>query len=55
LYQIEMEVHADINSEEDYQSNAVLKDAMGYVLGMGYTFKAKPFAFASSSCADWVA
>jgi len=25
---------------------------MGYILGMGYAFKAKPDAFASSCCAD---
>ena len=51
-YNIEMEVHADINTDADFKSNIALKDAMGYILGMGYTFKAKPYAFASSSCAD---
>jgi len=25
---------------------------MGYILSMGFVFKAKPDAFASSSCAD---
>jgi predicted RNase H-related nuclease YkuK (DUF458 family) len=25
---------------------------MGYIMGMGFTFKAKPDAFASSSCAN---
>lgn len=51
-YGVEMEVHADINTDPDFKSNAALKDAMGYILGMGYVFKAKPFAFASSNCAD---
>ncbi|MPS71707.1 MAG: hypothetical protein E2590_00980 [Chryseobacterium sp.] len=51
-YNVEMEVHADINTDPDFKSNVALKDAMGYILGMGYTFKAKPFAFASSNCAD---
>jgi len=51
-YDVEMEVHADINTDPDFKSNVALKDAMGYILGMGYTFKAKPFAFASSNCAD---
>lgn len=51
-YNIEMEVHADINTEADFKSNIALKDAMGYILGMGYTFRAKPYAFASSTCAD---
>jgi predicted RNase H-related nuclease YkuK (DUF458 family) len=51
-YQVELEVHADINTDPDFQSNSALKDAMGYILGMGFVFKAKPDAFASSSCAD---
>ena len=51
-YEIEMEVHADINTDPDFKSNLAYKDAMGYILGMGYTFKAKPFAFASTNCAD---
>ncbi|WP_292011228.1 ribonuclease H-like YkuK family protein [Chryseobacterium sp.] len=51
-YNIEMEVHADINTDPEFKSNSALKDAMGYILGMGYVFKAKPYAFASSNCAD---
>lgn len=51
-YPIALEVHADINSDPTFRSNVALKDAMGYILGMGYTFKAKPDAFASSYCAD---
>ncbi|MGF7231577.1 ribonuclease H-like YkuK family protein [Arachidicoccus sp.] len=51
-YNIEMEVHADINTNPQFKSNDALKEAMGYILGMGFAFKAKPEAFASSSCAD---
>lgn len=51
-YDIELEVHADINTNPNFQSNPALKEAMGYILSMGFTFKAKPDAFASSSCAD---
>lgn len=51
---IELEVHADINTDPHFQSNSALKEAMGYILGMGFVFKAKPDAFASSSCADKV-
>ncbi|WP_419868663.1 ribonuclease H-like YkuK family protein [Chryseobacterium sp. CT-SW4] len=51
-YKVEMEVHADINTDPEFKSNSALKDAMGYILGMGYVFKAKPYAFASSNCAD---
>ncbi len=51
-HHIEMEVHADINTDPHFKSNDALKDAMGYILGMGFAFKAKPEAFASSCCAD---
>ena len=51
-YQVEMEVHADINTNPSFKSNDALKEAMGYILGMGFAFKAKPEAFASSCCAD---
>jgi len=53
-YQIELEVHADINTDPHFKSNEALKEAMGYILGMGFVFKAKPDAFASSYCADKV-
>ena len=53
-YNIELEVHADINTDPNFKSNAALKEAMGYILGMGYTFKAKPEAFASTYCANKV-
>ena len=51
---VELEVHADINTDPNFKSNVAFKEAMGYILGMGYTFKAKPEAFASSYCADRV-
>jgi predicted RNase H-related nuclease YkuK (DUF458 family) len=52
LYHVDMEVHADINTNPNFKSNDALKEAMGYILGMGFAFKAKPEAFASSSCAN---
>jgi predicted RNase H-related nuclease YkuK (DUF458 family) len=52
LYGVDMEVHADINTNPAFKSNDALKEAMGYILGMGFAFKAKPHAFASSSCAN---
>ncbi len=54
VYNVDMEVHADINTNPQFKSNAALKEAMGYILGMGFAFKAKPEAFASSSCANKV-
>lgn len=53
-YDVDMEVHADINTNPHFKSNEALKEAMGYILGMGFAFKAKPEAFASSCCADKV-
>ncbi len=51
-YEVELEVHADINTNPQFESNSALKEATGYILGMGFCFKAKPEAFASSYCAD---
>ncbi|MCY4781628.1 hypothetical protein ORI89_18390 [Sphingobacterium sp. UT-1RO-CII-1] len=52
MYQVELEVHADINTNPHFQSNIALKEAMGYIMGMGFVFKAKPESFASTNCAD---
>lgn len=52
LYGVDLEVHADINTNPSFKSNKALNDAMGYILSMGFIFKAKPEAFASSTCAD---
>ena len=54
LYGVDMEVHADINTNPNFKSNDALKEAMGYIVGMGFEFRAKPLAFASSSCANKV-
>ena len=53
-YSVDLEVHADINTNPNFKSNDALKEAMGYIMGMGFAFKAKPHAFASSSCANKV-
>ncbi len=49
---IDLEIHADINTNPGFKSNTALKEAMGSIMGMGFIFKAKPEAFASSSCAN---
>lgn len=49
---VPLEVHADINTDPHFRSNVALREAMGYITGMGFQFKMKPDAFASSSCAD---
>jgi predicted RNase H-related nuclease YkuK (DUF458 family) len=53
-FSVDMEVHADINTNPNFKSNDALKEAMGYIMGMGFAFKAKPEAFASSNCANKV-
>lgn len=53
-YNVDLEVHADINTNPNFKSNPALNEAMGYILSMGFQFKAKPDAFASSNCADKV-
>jgi predicted RNase H-related nuclease YkuK (DUF458 family) len=52
LYEIQLEIHADINPDPLHDSNKALQSAVGYILGMGYSFKVKPDAFAASSGAD---
>jgi len=52
LYDIPLEIHADINPDPNHESNKALQQAVGYILGMGYEFKVKPDAWAASSAAD---
>ena len=52
LYEIPLEIHADINPDPLHDSNKALQSAVGYILGMGYSFKVKPDAWAASSGAD---
>jgi predicted RNase H-related nuclease YkuK (DUF458 family) len=52
LYDIKMEIHADINPDPKHESNKALQQAVGYILGMGYEFKIKPESFAASNGAD---
>lgn len=51
-FNVPLEVHADINTDPNHKSHAAFQEAMGYIKGMGFDFKAKPDAFASSYCAD---
>jgi predicted RNase H-related nuclease YkuK (DUF458 family) len=52
LYEISLEIHADINPNPKWESNKALQSAVGYILGMGYEFKVKPESFAASNGAD---
>lgn len=53
-YSTELEIHADINTNPRFGSHTALSEAMGYILSMGFTFKAKPDALAASCCANKV-
>lgn len=52
LYDVPLEIHADINPDPIHESNKALQQAIGYILGMGYSFKVKPDAYAASNVAD---
>lgn len=52
LYDLDMEIHADVNPNPRWGSNVALTDAVGFITGMGFTCKVKPFAYAASSGAD---
>ena len=52
LYEIKLEIHADISPNPVNESNKALQQAVGYILGMGYDFKVKPYAYCSSHIAD---
>jgi hypothetical protein len=52
LYDIPLEIHADINPDPVHESNKALQQAIGYILGMGYGFKVKPDAYTASNVAD---
>jgi predicted RNase H-related nuclease YkuK (DUF458 family) len=52
LYEVPLEIHADINPDPRHESNKALQQAVGYILGMGYEFKVKPESYCASHCAD---
>jgi predicted RNase H-related nuclease YkuK (DUF458 family) len=53
-FDVDMEVHADINLNPKFESHNALNEAMAHIKGRRFAFKAKLHAFASSCCADKV-
>jgi len=49
-----LEIHLDINPSEKHKSNVAVKEALGYVTGMGMEAKVKPWSWAATHCADHV-
>ena len=52
LYEVDMEIHADVNPNPMWASNVALTEVVGFCKGMGFTYKVKPDAYAASSGAD---
>lgn len=53
LEDIEVNIHLDINSDKNHNSNLVMKEALGYVVGMtGIDAEVKPNAWAASHAGD---
>lgn len=50
-----LEIHLDVNPDPIHGSNIVVKEASGWVLGMGLTPKIKNDAWAASTAADYCA
>ena len=52
LPNIRIEVHCDINSDEEYPSSKLNQWAKGYVTGCGFIYRCKPNAWCATGCAD---
>ena len=52
LYNIDLEIHADVNPNPRWASNVAFKEVKGYCEGMKLEYKVKPEAYAASSGAD---
>jgi len=53
LIEINVAIHLDINSDKNHNSNLVMKEALGYVMGMtGIQAEVKPNAWAASHAGD---
>ena len=52
LPDIKIEVHCDINSDDQFPSSKLNQSAMGYVSGCGFIYRSKPSAWCASGCAD---
>ena len=50
-----LEVHLDVNPNPKHKSNVAAKEAVGWVLGMGFDAKIKPEGWAATHAADHAA
>ncbi|MEZ0323870.1 MAG: ribonuclease H-like YkuK family protein [Hydrogenothermaceae bacterium] len=49
-----LEVHLDINPNENYKSSIIVKEAIGYVMAQGFKPVLKPESVAAYSVADYI-
>jgi len=49
---INIEIHCDINSDDQFPSSKLNQSACGYVTGCGFSYKSKPDAWCATGCAD---
>lgn len=47
-----LETHVDLNPNRKYKSNTILKEALAYLVSMGFNVKEKPEAHSASYAAD---
>lgn len=47
-----LETHVDLNPNRKYKSNTILKDALAYLVALGFNVKEKPEAHSASYAAD---
>lgn len=52
LYELDLEIHADVNPNPRWASNVALNEVVGFCKGMNLNYKVKPFAYAASNGAD---
>ena len=50
-----LEIHLDVNPDPKHKSNIVVKEAAGWISGLGLTHKIKNEAWAASTAADYCA
>lgn len=49
-----LEVHLDINPNENYKSSVIVREAIGYVLAQGLKPVLKPYSIAAYCVADYI-
>jgi len=51
-YNTSISIHADVNPDENYLSNSIIKEVVGWIIGVGFECVVKPNSFGASCAAD---